>query len=84
MTTPIKINADPSISDLDRFNEDITDGVYRIGRTLNRERATQRELSAPDPGFDSIPTDLLNRDDVDKITDITNKNLSGVKLEILE
>ena len=84
MTTPIKINADPSLTDLNRFNEDITDGKYRIGRKINRDRNSQRVLAAPSPGIDSIPASLLTRVDIAKIVEITNKNLSGITLEYLE
>lgn len=82
--TAIKITVEPNLNDLDRFNEDITDGVYRIGRRLDRQRDSQRVLAAPDSGIDAIPSSLLTRVDIAKIVNITNENQSGVKLEILE
>jgi hypothetical protein len=75
--TAIKINTYPA-NDLDAFNDDNTPGIYRIGRTLIRNRGVVRNIDPPARPFpvsDSIITEL----NIDGITSLTSNFESGIR-----
>ena len=77
--TAIKINTYPA-DDGDFFNEDSTIGIYRIGRSLERNRGTVRNISPPNRPF-PISNAVINSLDLSSIVTLTNAFESGVRAQ---
>ena len=77
--TPIKINTYPS-DDGEFFNEDVTIGVYRIGRSLERNRDTARNVESPIRPF-PLSDSVINSLDLTGIENLTKAFESGVRAQ---